>query len=247
MMEPSSARNCPRCGTQAEQDALFCPSCGTPMTDSGPAPAAPARYFISPGRLVLMSLLSFGLYTFYWLYKTWKHYKEHTGEKAYPIWHGLTLAVPIYGSFRAHAHFRTFGEIASRAGLDLRISPGLAFAIVLAGWFFGFTIAGVSGPEFVEVVDPVTGEQVIDPETGVGNFEVENPTRSELMTALFLRLANIGLGIWMIFHAQIRINYYWGQVFGDRLIGMALGKGEILVIAIGALLWFGTISGIVSA
>lgn len=246
MMESTGARNCPRCGAQTEPDALFCPIDGTPITGSTES-AAPAPLFISPGRIVFMSLLSFGLYLLYWLYKTWRHYRDHTGENAYPIWHALTLFVPIYGSFRAHAHLRTFGELAGRAGLDLRISAGLAFAIVLAGWFFFVAIGTVSAPEFVEVVDPATGEQVIDPETGLGEFDVIEPTRSELVTALFLRLINIGLGIWMIYHAQIRFNYYWSQMFGNRLVGMATGKGEILVIVLGALAWFGTISGIMSA
>ncbi len=247
MMEPTSERSCPRCGTQAAADAIFCPSCGAPVTESRES-VAPVPYFISPARIVLMSIASFGIYNLYWLYKTWKHYKEHTGEaERYPIWHALTLFVPIYGSFRAHAHFRTFGELASRAGLDLRIVPGLAFAIVLVGWLLGFFIAGVSSPEFVEVVDPVTGEQVIDPETGQGEFEVINPTQSELITALLFRLLNIALGIWMVFHAQIRINYYWGHVFGHRLVGMALGKGEILILVLGAIIWFGTLTGITSA
>ena len=209
--------------------------------------AAPAPYFISPGRIVLMSFLSFGLYLMYWLYKTWKHYKEHTGEEGHPIWHGLTLIVPIYGSFRAHAHFRTYGELASRAGLDLRIVPGLAFAIVLSGWLLFIIIGSVSSPEFVQVVDPVTGEQVVDPETGQGEFEVIEPTRSELMTGLVFRIINIALGIWMVFHAQTRFNFYWSNVFGGRLIGMPLGKGEIVVVVFGVLAWFSVITGIMSA
>ena len=246
MMESTGARNCPRCGAQVDPDALFCPLDGTPITGSSES-AAPAPLFISPNRIIFMSLLSFGLYLVYWLYKTWKHYRDHTGEQAYPIWHALTFFVPIYGSFRAHSHFRTFGELASRAGLDIRISPGIAFAVILAGWFFFTAIGSVSSPEFVAVVDPVTGEQAVDPETGAAQFEVIEPTRSELITALFLRLINVGLGIWMILHAQPRLNYYWNNAYGARLIGMGLGKGEILVLVIGAFAWFGTISGIMSA
>ena len=87
----------------------------------------------------------------------------------------------------------------------------------------------------------------MDPETGAAQFDVIEPTRSELITALFLRLINIGLGIWMILHAQPRLNYYWNNAYGIRLIGMGLGKGEILVLVIGAFAWLGTISGIMSA
>lgn len=245
MMEPQDARNCPRCGAQVDPDSLFCPIDGTPVTGAAES-SAPAPLFISPGRIVFMSLLSFGLYPLYWLYKTWRHYRDHTGEVVYPVWHALTQFVPVYGSFRAHAHFRQFGELAGRAGLNLGIMPGLAFAVVLSGWFLGLMAGGISSPEFVEVVD-AAGNQVVDPETGAAEFEVIQPTQSELITSLFIRLVNIGLGIWMILHAQLRINYYWHSTFGNRLIGMPLGKGEILVLVIGVFLWFATISGIMSA
>lgn len=218
---------------------------GDPMM--GGESSGPAPLYISPNRIVFMSLLSFGLYNFYWLYKTWRHYRDHTGERVYPIWHALTLMIPIYGSFRAHSHFRTYGELADRAGLDIRITPGLAFAVVLAGWFFFIAIGSVASPELVEVVDPATGEQAVDPETGAAQFDVIEPTRSELITGLFLRLINVGLGIWMILHAQPRLNYYWHNAYSGRLTSMALGKGEILVLAFGVFAWFSTLTGIMAA
>ena len=245
-MEMSSTNYCPHCGAQVQSDSIFCANCGRPVVAGGES-SAPVPYLISPNRIVLMSFLSFGLYLLYWLYKTWKHYKEHTGAEVYPIWHALTLFIPIYSSFRAHAHFRTFGELGSRAGLDLRFSPGLAFAIVLASFIISIFIGVVSSVEVVPVVDPVTGQQAIDPATGVGMTEIINPTRSELIMSLLLRLVSIAAGIWMLFHAQPRINYYWDNVYGSRLINMGVGKGEILISIIGVLAWFGTLSGIMSA
>ena len=115
-MEMSGANYCPHCGAEAQGDSLFCSNCGRPVV-GGSEPSAPVPYLISPARIVLLSILTLGLYTTYWLYKTWKHYKEHTGANVYPIWHGLTSVVPVYGSFRAHAHLRIFGELASAAGL----------------------------------------------------------------------------------------------------------------------------------
>ena len=247
MMESSDALNCPRCGTQVEQDALFCPSCGTPMTGPTESSAVPVPYMISPLRILVMSILSFGLYTTYWLYKTWKHHKEHTGEHAFPVWHGLTALVPVYGSFRAHAHLRIFGELAGQAGHDLRFNPRLAFYVVLAGFVLTFIALGLSSPEAVEIVDPVTGVAVIDPETELVATELIYPTRSALVQSLFLRSVAIVAGIWLLLHAQPRINYYWYQVYGGRLLGVTVGKGEILVGIIGALGWYSAITGILSA
>ena len=31
-------------------------------------------------------------YLFYWFYLTWRQYRDHTGDTAYPVWHALTLA-----------------------------------------------------------------------------------------------------------------------------------------------------------
>ena len=245
-MEMSGTAYCPHCGAEAQADSIFCSGCSRPLV-SGAESSAPAPYLISPGRILFMSFLSFGLYLFYWLYKTWKQYHDHTGVPAHPIAHGLTGLVPIYGSFRAHAHLRTFGELASRAGLELRLNPRLAFIAVLSGWVLSFVAGGVSSVEFVPVLDPLTGDPAIDPVTGAVVTEVINPTRSELIMSLFLRMASIIAGVWMVLHAQPRINYYWDQMYGSRLRGVALGKGEVIVGAVGVFAWTTGIFGILSA
>lgn len=133
----SSANYCPHCGAQVQSDSIFCASCGRPVV-GGMESSAPLPFLISPTRIVLLSILSFGIYTLYWFYKTWSHYKEHTRAVVYPVWHGLTLIVPIYGSFRAHAHMRSFAELATAEGIATRLAPGWAFGVILvtslSGW-----------------------------------------------------------------------------------------------------------------
>ena len=73
-----------------------------------------------------MAVLSYGLYLFYWLYLTWKQYRDHTGQEVFPVWHALTLAVPIYGLFRTHAHVRSFKELMFSSGVTSTLSPGWA-------------------------------------------------------------------------------------------------------------------------
>ena len=67
-MEMSSANYCPHCGAEAQADTLFCSNCGRPIVGGSESSAA-VPYLISPNRIIIMSLVSFGLYLFYWLYK----------------------------------------------------------------------------------------------------------------------------------------------------------------------------------
>ena len=205
-MEMSNTKQCPHCDVQVSVDALFCDTCGRPVVGGGDS-GAPAPYLISPARIVFLTILSLGLYTVYWLYKTWQHYRDHTGAGVYPVWHGLTALVPIYGSFRAHAHLRSFGELGSTVGLTLAFSPGLAFGAMLIGWLRLFVAEG----------SPIS---------------------------LVLLVVSLLAQLWMMLHAQPRINYYWDHAYGPRLRSMSIGKGEIIVIVIGALGWLGTLASI---
>jgi len=86
---------------------------------------------IDPVRITVLSILSFGLYFYYWFYLTWKHYRDYTGTENYPVWHALTLFVPIYFLFRVHAHVRSFKELMVERGMTSSLSPGVVVALVL--------------------------------------------------------------------------------------------------------------------
>ncbi len=130
----SSIYHCRYCGAKTQPDAFFCSRCRRQLV-GGPAESTTLPLLISPARIVVMCILSFGFYTLYWFYKTWRHYKEHTGARAYPVWHGLSLLVPVYGAFRAHAHMRSFAERATALGVPTRLSPDYALGVVLSGTF----------------------------------------------------------------------------------------------------------------
>ena len=59
-----------------------------------------------------------------------------------------------------------------------------------------------------------------------------------------LLVVSIGAQLWMMLHAQPRINYYWDHAYGARLRGMGIGKGEIIVAVIGVFGWMGTLASI---
>lgn len=121
------AHYCPNCGSPAVEGDRFCSSCGHPFQTE----PQELRYRISALRVVLISFLSGGLYLFYWLFLTWKQYRDHSREEGYPVWHALTQFVPIYGLYRFHAHVRSYKELLDQVGLRHSLSPGRAVVTVV--------------------------------------------------------------------------------------------------------------------
>ena len=131
---------CPYCAHQVESAHIFCGGCGKALSaESTPdpeealtgQPQSTLAYRISPTRILVMTLLSGGLYLFYWFYVTWQQYRDHTGNQVFPMWHALTLTIPGYGLFRTHAHMRSFKELLLDAGVLCTISVGWTVALVL--------------------------------------------------------------------------------------------------------------------
>lgn len=58
-----------------------------PQADLGALSSASQTTFfvVAPRKLVLMVLLSQGMYSFYWLYKHWACYRQATGAKVLPL------------------------------------------------------------------------------------------------------------------------------------------------------------------
>jgi hypothetical protein len=78
---------------------------------------------------------------FYWFYLTWKQLAAETNDTHHPVWHALTLLVPIYGLFRMHAHVRVIAELASGRGITSYMAPGLAVVLVLVS--YGLSLAEI--------------------------------------------------------------------------------------------------------
>ena len=141
---------CARCGALIGANATICSSCGArefrdvpPELESrpsqAPAGAANTAVYLSLARVVLLSLLSSGTYFFYWLYLTWRHLRDETGEKHYPVWHALTLLVPIYGLFRLHRHVGLIRDLARGVGIETALAPSLAVGLVFLNWMLGIS------------------------------------------------------------------------------------------------------------
>lgn len=174
-------------------------------------------------RLLPLTFGSYGAYLSYWFYLTWRQYRDHTGDAAYPVWHALTLAVPIYGWFRIYAHAKICRHLAAVAGRPDTIIPVLPVLLFL---FSGGLLS-------------------------VGDFLVtssEPATLSQALTGLFLHLDGMVLIAFLLSHLQRPLNGYWEKAEPPSLPARkGLRAGEIVFLIIGGLFWRGAAVSLVGA
>ncbi len=60
----------------------------------------PRFFAVSPSKLVVMSLASFGIYGLYWLYQNWVLERSHTNEDLSPLWRTFFSVLWIYSLLR---------------------------------------------------------------------------------------------------------------------------------------------------
>ena len=220
---------CTQCGGLVDPGHRSCGQCGA-STSSGvgtektlrPSDSLPAvlPYHITANRIVVMSVITNGLYLFYWFFLTWKQYRDHTGSSVFPVWHALTLFLPVYSLFRTHAHARTFGDMMRNANIPTAINPGGVVALVLLSWILGLVILELSG----------------------GLFGTVDLTVGDAITMTVLDLIAISLGIAVLLHIQSDLNEYWSATGAEAVTIAPIHPAEVIVIIIGAIFWLDTLA-----
>lgn len=77
---------CSQCGAHISESDEYCRSCGHQQ-----ALVAAKYYPVSIVKFVLLSLVTFGLYFFYWFYKNWSYVKNRDQSNIRPIWRSVFL------------------------------------------------------------------------------------------------------------------------------------------------------------
>jgi hypothetical protein len=96
-----------------------------PATTSSSVENPPLFLYIPVARLILMSIVSFGLYEVYWIYKNWRYVKERYNLNIRPFWRGW------FGIFYCHSLLRRIhGDNEARSILMPSFSPG----VLATGW-----------------------------------------------------------------------------------------------------------------
>lgn len=231
-------RYCHQCGTDVQDTDAFCPSCGAALRpDSGSGGSASgqsslpgagtqtaqADVIITPMRILIMSILTYGLYLFYWFYLTWKHYRNHTNQEAYPVWHALTLLVPIYGFFRTHAHVRTYKDLMATASVPTTLNALLAVVLVIIS-------SALDWASF----------------WAISSGEV---TRELYSFITIINLISIGIVMGLILQVQNNLNMYWNNLRQTQLfqpVAARIGVGEVIFGILGVLSWSDTLASLFS-
>jgi hypothetical protein len=88
--------------------------------------------------LVVLSVLSFGLYPSYWLYRNLQLLKAHERLSISPVWRTFLAFIPLIGWPIFKDQLQLFAETAAAAGVESAISPWphtLGFQLVgAAAW-----------------------------------------------------------------------------------------------------------------
>lgn len=149
---------CHKCGKSIPVDASFCPVCGAKVfNDTGSVSVKETNgkttekiedskidyfYSVPTAKFVFLTLITFGLYLFYWFGKNWSYIKEQEKKNISPV---LRSIFSIF--FVSDLGSRVL-KAAKRNGYDRQYDPTilaivyflLAFAYKLPGiwWFLGF-------------------------------------------------------------------------------------------------------------
>jgi hypothetical protein len=133
---------CTKCSQINQANANYCSACRgqafmdwqaeqLPTTYQAGGGVADAAVLISVSRIMMLSVVTAGLYFLYWLFITWRQMQNETKGVHYPVWHALTMLVPCYGLFRLHKHVTVMKELALRSGIEVSFTPSLAVVLVV--------------------------------------------------------------------------------------------------------------------
>lgn len=106
------------------------------------------RLTLGVRRIVVLSILSAGLYYVHWIYRTWGQLARETPDPGpyYPVWHALTQLVPVYAQFRLHRHMDLIRAVALESFPELRLNPWVIVALLAAATALVFLGVGVTSP-----------------------------------------------------------------------------------------------------
>ena len=146
-------KQCFECGIGMVGDELYCATCQKAhlekSTDLDQSSAIQISHYpstnpvyISYRRIVILSIVSLGLYIFYWLFYTWKQIHQHSERQNFPVWHALAFLIPIFGLFVIYSHMAVIQELANSSGASISLKPAMAVVLCSLSWMLSVVAAG---------------------------------------------------------------------------------------------------------
>jgi len=170
----------------------------------------------APWRLVLLSILTFGLYQIYWFYRNWKHLKIHNNLDIRPGWRTLGLFVPVWNILLVWEQFRDIHDFAEQRFCKTYPTGWLAAGfIVFSGISFWLNFLKWRTTDPTELLGLSVG--------GLG-FDL--------------------LGLLLLAVVQRTLNSLWKEVQPELEIRKSFSWKEIALLVIGGTWWALTMIGL---
>lgn len=132
--EPTEQPNWPAPAAPAANYAAMPAPTGYPVGAYGMAPTGPIGQVRSTGTCFLLTIVTFGIYSLYWFYKTHEEMKRHTGTG---LGGGVALLIGFFISIVMY--FLTPSEVKGmyeRRGMRSPVDGTTGLWALLLGWFF---------------------------------------------------------------------------------------------------------------
>lgn len=219
-----ATKRCPFCAEEILSDAVKCKHCGE-WLDKQPIVAQKIIERVephysnaqAPWQLVLLSIISFGIYEIYWFYRNWKHLKTHKQLEISPLWRTVGLFIPIYSIVLIYRQFRDIRDYAKQAGCETFSSPG---------WLaFGYSF--LNGISF---------------RLSLYEWRLTDP--GEILATTVLGLLLDLLRLWILVTVQKTLNRFWQKEQPDFEMRSKFSGKEIALIVVGGILWLLGLIGI---
>jgi hypothetical protein len=217
-----TTKKCPFCAEEILSNAVKCKHCGEWLnresiveqkTQSIMQQYSNAQ---APWRLVLLSILTFGIYELYWFYRNWKHLKIHKSLDISPGWRTVGLLVPIYNIVLIYGQFRDIRDYAAETGCKIYSS---------AGWLtFGYIALG--GISF---------------KLSLYEWKLTEP--AELLGIIIVGLVIDLLAVWLLVVVQKTLNDFWKKEQPGLGMRANFSGREIALLVIGGILWILSLIG----
>ncbi|EKQ54919.1 MAG: putative protein family UPF0547 [Methanobacterium sp. Maddingley MBC34] len=125
--EETDYNYCPECGEQVKESSKKCEECGTSFEMEKYQKSEYSN--VQPtNKLILLIIITGGLYQIYWFYRNWRDFKEHKNLDISPGLRTVGLFIPFVNLYFVGTQFKDLKDYEEEAG----VKPFSLYAVVIS-------------------------------------------------------------------------------------------------------------------